>query len=773
VTVTGHEDEFRRLFQQEAATRLAALAEHAMELESRGHDRELVADMFRDAHTLKGGAAVVGFDALAGVVHDLEQLLEELRAGQRQADAVVVDGVLACVDALREMVDRAMAGADAPDAELRARAGLATARGDGDGEAAAVPEPEPEPEAAPPAPPEDPFGPVAAEPGEPRDALPPPPPLGPEPRPIPRAAEHAAAIRAAWEAAQLDEPGAPGDPTPAPADPATPELPGTLGFGAPAPPAAPTQPARPGEAIPVPVERLDELVRLVSESTASLLRIGGLIADRFGDDPEATDEYRDLSRVLQRLQERTLRARMVSVATVAGPLRRAVRDIGRATGKQVRWELVGEATELDRHVLAQLREPLVALVRNAVDHGIEPPQERTGRGKPAEGTVRVHAMQIGADVVIVVGDDGRGVDVGEVQQKAGRRLSEGDALSTIFDPGFSTAKAVTDVSGRGVGLDAVRTAVDSLRGRVEVRSTPGEGAEFRISVPMTLAALRCLLVRAGGHPYAVPMHSTAVALRCGPDDVVTVDGQPGLLMEGEGIGLAPLAGVLGLRRDTAPHGPAIVLTTASGRHAFQVDELLGQRDVVVKEIGGMLPRLPMVAGASVEPDGSVMLVLDPDGLIATARGGVPLPAAPSAAADASPPPGGEPAPAERPRRGRVLVVDDALTIRELQRSILERAGYEVLTAADGGEALRVLAERPADLVLTDIEMPRMDGFALTEAIRDSSELAATPVLILTSRDAEEDRRRGLEAGADGYLVKSAFDEHALLTAVGRLLGATA
>ena len=264
-----------------------------------------------------------------------------------------------------------------------------------------------------------------------------------------------------------------------------------------------------------------------------------------------------------------MRARMVSVGTVAAPLRRAVRDIARASGKRVRWELAGEDTELDRHVLEQLREPLVALVRNATDHGIESPEERAARGKPDEAVVRVHAMQIGADVVIAVGDDGRGIDVERVQASAGRPLSDAEALRAIFEPGLTTAEQVSGVSGRGVGLDAVRSAVDALRGRVEVRTEPGRGTEFRISVPMTLAVLRCLLVRSGARAYALPMHSTATALPAPAHAVVSVEGRPTLMLDGDAIGFAALARRPRHRLREAVDGrraapAAVVLATASG-----------------------------------------------------------------------------------------------------------------------------------------------------------------------------------------------------------------
>jgi two-component system chemotaxis sensor kinase CheA len=663
---TGHEEEFRRLFETEAVQRLSALAEHALELERHGDDPELVASMFRHAHTLKGGAGVVGFGALAEILHDLETLIEELRSGRRRADATAAEAILATVDALRDMVARAMTGEDQAGAASLARAALARA-GDGGGAAPAT--------AIVPAP--------AA--------------------PVERASRRSADAGS----------------------------------------------------IPVPVERLDELVRLVGEGAAAQLRVGRLLSERLGDEPIALDEYRDLARVLQELQEKAMRARMVSVATVAGPLRRAVHDLSRGQGKHVRFEVLGQDTELDRHVLERLREPLVALVRNALDHGIEPPAERVAAGKEPEGAIRLHAMQIGGDVIISVADDGRGIDEARVRAVAGPGLD--DPLSAIFDPGVTTADGLSGVSGRGVGLDAVRTAVESLRGRVDVRSMPGEGSEFRISVPMTLALRRCLLVRAGECAYALPMSSTVGLLPARAVRGLSAEGRPAVWFAGEAIPLADLGAVLGTSAPAAA-GPVAVVSTAAGRHAFRVDAVSGQRDVLVKDLGPLVPRLDLVAGASVEPDGSVLLVLDPAGLLQAPAGVLAAPDAGMLAA------------APQALRARILVVDDALTIRELQRSILERAGYAVITAASGAEALERLADGDVDLVLTDIEMPGMDGFALTEAIRADESRAGLPVLVLTSRDDEAGRRRGLEAGADGYLVKSAFDEHRLVTAVARLLG---
>jgi two-component system, chemotaxis family, sensor kinase CheA len=398
------------------------------------------------------------------------------------------------------------------------------------------------------------------------------------------------------------------------------------------------------------------------------------------------------------------------------------------------------------------------MVRNAVDHGLETPAEREAAGKPVEGMVRLHAMQLGSEVVLTVTDDGRGLDLAAVRERAGATdagTSDEDAAYLIFRSGVSTATHVTDVSGRGVGLDAVRRSLSEVRGRVEVHSTPGQGCEFRLSVPITVAVLPSLIVEAAGQRYAVPLHSVVTVLA--PEVPLShAEGAPSVRVDSTVVPVASLAAALGLDERPAV-GPVVVLTGLSRRFGLRVDALHGRREVVVKALPDLLGVLDAFTGASVEPTGQVLLVLDAEGTIARARTvhrrheGAPMVHRPA-------------------RKAELLVVDDALTVRELQRSILEKAGYSVRTASDGQEALAMLLESPADLVLTDVEMPNLDGFALTEAIRAHDALAGAAVLILTSRAGDEDRRRGLDAGADGYLVKSAFDEAALLSAVARLLG---
>ena len=699
MTITGQEDEFRQLFAEEATQRLDTLTSQLLSLEGDPADAELIASIFREAHTLKGASAVVGLDAITTVSHAMEDLLHELRAGDRRATSALIDVLLVTVDGLREMLTITVAGGD----QSVEAAQLVSLLHDVGAEQPAV--------TTAPAPP------PTLEPAEPAEQAPP--------------AE--AAVRA----------------HPAPVD------------------AVPPPRAADSETVRVPLSRLDQIVRLVGESASAHLRVGRLLSDRLGVDPGTVDEVRELSRVLNELQELTMRARMVPVVTITDVLQRAVRDVARQTGKEVRWEVRGEDTELDRGVLQQLADPLLHIVRNAVDHGIEPLDERVAAGKAPHGTVRFHAMQIGSEVILTVTDDGRGIDVDRVRSAAAAHnpaaanLSDDEALYLVFRSGLSTAGFVSDISGRGVGLDVVRANVDAVRGRIEIRNSPGAGSEFRVIVPITLAVLSCLLVRAGGRSHAIPMHSIAVAQGEAEVEHESSAGRPVVWHGAQAIPLSSLAETMGLPADD--EGPIIVVTGLTRRHAFRVAELVGQRDVVVKGLSRLLPRLEVFAGASVEPDGSILLVLDAPGLIDQARRGRER--APQAAT--TPAPSGSVA---APGRSRLLVVDDAMTVRELQRSILERAGYQVLTASDGVEALARLAEGPVDLVLTDVEMPRMDGFALTEAIRRQPQRENVPVLILTSRSSEADRQRGLLAGADGYIIKSAFDEASLLQAVERLLG---
>jgi two-component system, chemotaxis family, sensor kinase CheA len=687
VALTGHEERFRRLYADEAEQRLTRMTEGLLALES-GLDAATLDDLFREAHTLKGGAGIVGFADVARAVHAMESTLELVRDGARELSSDLIDTLLANLDTLSVLIADSLAGND-----------------------------------------------VAAQADAMRDEL-----------------DRAARRQPAQT--QVSEPEPVAEPVPETAV---------------APEAAVTRPADRTDSVRVALSRLDALSRLVSETAAAHLAVGRVLSRHAGADAEGVEEFRKLSLLVAELQQQTMQARMVPMSELVAPLQLAVRNAARTLGRTVEWEVRGEDTELDRAVLDRLADPLMHLVRNAVAHGIESPAERVAAGKRPAGVVRVHAMQLGSEVVVAVSDDGRGIDVHAVRAAAARRgvavdgVPDDDIWSLLVTPGVSTSEAVSDLAGRGVGLDVVGEALHALRGRVEVRSEPGAGAEFRIIVPVTLALSRCVLVTAGGRRYALPLHAVVRAVAV-DDDLVersVVDGRRVAWLGQRPVPVASLAAVL-TGAQSGDERRIVVVSGATRPYGFAVEDVTGQRDVVVKSLPALLPRVDVVAGASVESDGSVLLVLDPAALVARALAG-----ATELASDA--PTAHPQAQASPSRVATVLVVDDAMTVRELQRSILQRAGYDVRTAGDGLEALAELAQHPADLVLTDVEMPRMNGFELVESIRARPSLAGLPVVMLTSRSSEEDRRRGLDAGADAYIIKASFDSTALLGVVEDLL----
>jgi two-component system, chemotaxis family, sensor kinase CheA len=717
-------EKLRTLFAQEAEQRLARLGQLVLELEQGdiGNLAELIAEVFREVHTLKGSAAVVGFDGVAAYAHEVEEKLAQLRSGVVPPTTPIVDALLIAVDRLGSLIWESVRGDDI-DESANAVALDRLEGAFGSTRAADLPV-------------------TAVDSPLAIDVVPAGPDLVPAVAPV-RAAAPAPA-RASVEAASRTERPSSG----------TRESAGT---------------------VMVPVERLDELVRMVGEAAAAHLRMGRVLTERIGVEASNISEFSELSRLLVGLQEGTMRTRMVPVSTITDSLQRAVRDAARSLGKDVRWEVRGEDTELDRGVLHQLADSLLHLVRNAVDHGVGTPDERAANGKPTQAVVRLHAMQLGSEVVIAVSDDGEGVDLERVRQRAVRSgidvdgLTDDEITQLIFRSGFSTTEFVSDISGRGVGLDAVRSSVESARGRVEIRSTQGVGSEFRIVVPITLAVLRCLLVEIDGQRFALPSHRIALAQAEEATTLLHAEGRQMLQLNGQPVPISDLAEVLGIIPTTSPgttgngarsgSGTYVIVHGSLGQHAFLVDALVGQRDVVVKAFSALVPRLDVLAGASIEADGSILLVLDPPGLIERSRHGS------SRRVDHNKAPT-----APRRKGGRLLVVDDALTVRELQRTILERAGFDVTVANDGIEALAHLENEVFDLVLTDIEMPRMNGFELTEHIRAHATLSNVAILMLTSLASDTDRRRGMDVGADGYIVKSSFDEQSLLAAVDRLVG---
>jgi len=722
------EDEFRPLFIEEAKGHLERIASGLLALESAPDDQAAIDGIFREAHTMKGAAGMVGMMRVSRLAHRLEDLLVELRAGTRRSSPELTDAMLLVLDGMGRLIASPSSGDQDASDEAALERLLPTAPTP----AAVVPP------AGPSLPPTAlevvlPLPTVAAEPPSAAPAV-------EAVLPLPAAA---APPPAATPAVQVVLPlptaaaGRPGSTSP--------------------------QVGRPGAAtLEVPVARIDELNRLVGEASAAQLRVGHVFGSELHLDPDAVTEYRELTTVINRLQEVTERTRMVPVGTLEPILHRTVRDVARAAGKDVRWEVSGEDVEVDRGVLEELVSPLLHLVRNSVGHGVELPDQRRAAGKAMQAVVGLHAAQVGSKVVISISDDGAGINVAAVRAAAAKAgvdvttLTEEESLHLIFRSGISTAKVLTEESGRGVGLDVVATAIAAIHGTVQVVNHPGAGAEFRIVVPITLTVVPCLIVSISGQSFALPLQGIVRMLEA--QHVQVVSGRRLAVVDGRAIPVSDLAALLGL--PSAEGGPWVLLGTTENSHAFQVETVLQKRDVVVRGLTGRLRDLRSVSGASIEPNGSILLVLDVQNLLERAN-------SISIAAEVANKPAA-PAP-----QLSVMVVDDALMVRELQRSILERGGYTVRTASDGAEALSMLAELPADLVVTDVEMPNLDGLHLIHSIREHPRLANIPVLIVSSHGSDEDHQRGLDAGADAYIIKASFDEVGLLSAVSRLLGRTA
>lgn len=511
-------------------------------------------------------------------------------------------------------------------------------------------------------------------------------------------------------------------------------------------------PAEPRRTIRVPADKLDRLLDLVGETVTHKRRLEHALDPAARLDEAVADELDVGDRLLDELKDAAVGMRTLPLASITGPFPRAVRDMAIAAGKEVELMIVGAETELDRVILESLSEMLVHLLRNAVAHGIEAPADRERSGKPRIGLVQLRAEQRGRLVEIVIADDGRGVP----REALIRAEREGSLAEVLSRAGFSTARTVSDLAGRGVGLDAVKAQVEGFGGTLEVRSVPGRGTEVALLLPLALALLVVLLVERAGHVYGLPLSAVAEVLGVG--ETLSLEGRPMIDLRGHSLPLYDLAAVLGA---PSPHAlparpPAVIVSAAGRRVALLCDRLLGEEEVVVRSLGALLARLRGYLGGTILGDGRIALLLDPGTLARTA----PWPLARLADAPAAP-----------PLPPKVLVVEDSFTVRELQRSILEAAGYRVEVAHDGRQALERLAGDPEiELVVTDVEMPELDGLALTRAIREDPARSTLPVVIVTSRATDGDRAEGIAAGADVYMTKSSFDQQALLTTVGRLLG---
>ena len=706
----GMQAQLLEIFAVETEEHIQAMNRHLLALEGGGGEsrERLLAELFREAHNLKGSARAVNLAEVGTLAHELEDLFARMKAGRLEPDRELLERAYQQLDTIERLTGAATGGV----ARQPAPAGAGE-------EPAEVP--------ASPAHPADDSVRVAtnkldalmAEIGELLVVQ-----LGVEQRL--GDARLLEAELASWESSwrRLRRPGVGRD--------------------------------QEGEPTALAEASRDRL-RAIRKALARLCRL--LEAD-----------VRSGAQVTADLGADVRRARMFPVATLFEPFPRMARDLARDHGREVAVLVDDGGTEVDRAVLEQVKDPLTHLLRNCIDHGIEPPEARVAAGKPRAGTVSMTARQRGDTLVVEVADDGAGIDPAKVRAAAvskgllaagaAAELSDREAIALVFRSGFSTSPVVTDLSGRGVGLDVVREQVERLHGSVEVSSTLHGGTTFTLSLPLSVSTMHCLLLEAGGQTFALPVAGVERIVRVAADEVQRAEGREAVRIDGRPVVLAPLARVLGLDAprsgDDHAKRPVIVLGTPDRRVGLVVDRLVRTQELVVKSLPEPLVRVRHLAGATILGSGRVAMILASTDLITSverAEGAAPR------AADAAP----EAAPAT------ILVAEDSITTRTLEKSILEGAGYRVRVAGDGLEAWSLLESDGCDLLLTDVEMPRMDGFELTTRVRADKRLRDLPVVLVTSRDSREDRERGIRAGADAYVVKGAFDQERLLDTVRRLV----
>lgn len=470
---------------------------------------------------------------------------------------------------------------------------------------------------------------------------------------------------------------------------------------------------------------------------------------------------------------RTLRLLPMSTLFVLFP--RLVHELAREQHKEVELVIEGEDTVADKRVLEEMKDPLMHMLRNAIDHGIESPEQREQAGKPRSGTIRVKASQTPDSIVIEVSDDGRGLDLDEIKRTALKHgmyredeladMSATQVQSLILVSGFSTTSFVTDVSGRGVGLDVVRNNVERLKGMLQIESAPGRGLTLRAQLPVSLATVRVLIIAANRVRYALPVEQVLFSRKVPLHEMYTMEGRQTVSIDGQAVSVARLDELLGMRNSefgirnaaTPQSGMVcVILSVGEERFGLMVDELLDELEVVLKPQSKLLKRVRNVSGATILETGEVCMVLNPHDLLKTLRKEF-VAAAPVAAAEAA------------PAKKVLLLAEDSITTRTQEKRILEGAGYEVVTAVDGADAYNKLSTRSFDAVVSDIQMPNMTGLVLTARIRADKKYAELPIILVTSLASEEDQRRGLEAGANAYISKPSFDQRVLLDCLERLI----
>ena len=777
-------DEFQEILQDfliEAFELIEQLDQDLTLLETTPEDLELLNRIFRVAHTVKGASSFLNFDVLTHLTHHMEDILNKARHGELFLDADVMDVVLESIDLMKALLvtirdTSADQGIDVSACVARLDAIM---KGESPSEApASAAEPEPVVE--------EPVAEVEEEEldyanmsdddveaeiarllnerqssdkakreakiaaGEDVPMMP-----DAEPASEPKAEE----VKA--------EPVAEAPVAPAPAAPvaaAAPkkEAPKAEKKAAPAPAAATVE-----QTIRVDVKRLDHLMNLIGELVLGknrLIKINDDVEERYEGEAfleELNQVVSIVSLVTTDLQIAVMKTRMLPIGKVFNKFPRMIRDLSRELGKKIELEISGEETELDKSIVEEIGDPLVHIIRNSCDHGVEAIDTRVAAGKPETGIIGLKAYNEGNHIVIQITDDGAGMDPdrlksiamekGVITEKEADNMGDKEAFGLIFRPGFSTAAAVTNVSGRGVGMDVVKTNIEKLNGIIDIESELEKGTVMKLKIPLTLAIIQALLVGVQEEYYAIPLASVLETVRINKDEIYTVENRSVIRLRDEVLSLVHIADLFEVERifDGSEHAYVVVLGLAESKIGLIVDSLVGQEEIVIKSMGEYLHGMEGIAGATIRGDGGVTLIVDVAAMMHMAKTIKSSNASENGAA------GGSSKAKAQPSDYKVMIIDDSKTDRKIMTSSLKPLGITLIEAVDGVEALNILksGEHNFDALLIDIEMPRMDGYTLAGEIKKYNKYKNLPLIAVTSRNGKADRMRGVEAGMVEYITK--------------------
>ena len=776
-----------------------------IELEARPEDLELLNAIFRVAHTIKGSSSFLNFDTLTKLTHKMEDVLNKARHGELKITPDVMDVVLESVDDMKTLLncirdngnDTAIgmdiepicarliavaeggsansAAADSAGAavseNLAQNAAAANVSGANSAQNSANSAASGENSAA---------NANSAANSAPQSAM------ANEPEidvnslsdaEVEAEIERLLKIRKAEDTARRaakaqgggatsnanSAPSAAANPAPKPAAPkaAAKNVPAAGGANS---------PAAMEQTIRVEVKRLDHLMNLSGELVLSknrLLKICDDVSERYDGEQfleELNQVTNSLSLVTTDIQLAVMKTRMQPVSKVFSKFPRIVRDLSRELGKQIELEISGEETELDKSIIEEIGDPIMHMIRNSCDHGVEEPAVRAAAGKPEKGVVQLKAYNEGNYIIIEIADDGKGLDADMlkmkcieknlISEKEADQMSDKEAFALIFKPGFSTAQKVTSVSGRGVGMDVVRNNIEKLNGLIEIDSEVGKGSVFRLKIPLTLAIMQSLLVGAQEEYYAIPLASVIETVRVPIDSIYTIEGKNVLRLRDEVISLVRLADVFNVKQvfESDTQAYVVIIGLAEAKLGVIIDTLVGQEEIVIKSMGDYLQGIPGIAGATVRGDGRITLIVDVGSMMNLAKQ-IKMDIKAQIESEAK-------KAKEKPSDYVVLIVDDSKMDRTLMQKALEPLGVTVIEATNGVEALELLkTNKDVDAMLIDIEMPKMDGYTLAGEIRKYSKYRNLPLIAVTSRTSKTDRLRGVEVGMTEYITKPYSPEY--------------